>query len=306
MISVRYHLISIAGVFLALAVGVVFGSASISGRLLSGLNSDKHSLAQQVADLATQRDALDARLAGADQFGAAIGPLAVRGQLEARTVLLVTTAEATTADRDTVASLLRGAGATLTGELPLASGFTDPAKADQLRDLVIALLPAGMQLPTAADPGALAGGLLGALLLNKDDNQPKASAEVINTVLSGLAGGGFLRPGVQVNPAQLAVVLAGGDAVAGRVATIARFAVQFERSGAATVLAGRQGSAAGTGPIGAVRDDTAAAGTLSTVDDVDTSAGRVATVLALRERLGGRSGRYGTAGNAQAPAPTAG
>jgi hypothetical protein len=199
----------------------------------------------------------------------------------------------------------------VTGELPLAAGFTDPAKADQLRDLVIRLLPAGVQLPAAADPGTLAGGLLGALLLlNKDDNQPRVSAEAITVVLSGLAGGGFVRPGAEPRPAQLAVVLtggaAGGDAVADRAATIARFAVQLERSGAATVLAGRQGAAAGTGPIGVVRADPAAASMLSTVDNVDTAAGRVATVLALRERLGGRSGGYGTAGNAQAPAPTAG
>jgi hypothetical protein len=52
-----------------------------------------------------------------------------------------------------------------------------------------------------------------------------------------------------------------------------------------------------------VRADTSATSILSTVDNVDTAAGRVVTLLALREQLDGASGRYGIAGNAQGPAP---
>jgi hypothetical protein len=39
------------------------------------------------------------------------------------------------------------------------------------------------------------------------------------------------------------------------------------------------------------------------VDNVDKAAGRIATILALREQLDGAAGRYGIAGNAQGPAP---
>lgn len=66
------------------------------------------------------------------------------------------------------------------------------------------------------------------------------------------------------------------------------------------------GSADGSGPIGVVRADTSATSILSTVDNVDSAAGRVATLLALREQLDGGTGRYGIAGNAQAPAPGVG
>ncbi|MDQ4117646.1 MAG: copper transporter, partial [Actinomycetota bacterium] len=59
----------------------------------------------------------------------------------------------------------------------------------------------------------------------------------------------------------------------------------------------------GTGAVGAVRADPALAGGLSTVDDVRTGAGRVATVLALREQAGGRAGAYGSAESATAPLP---
>ena len=78
-----------------------------------------------------------------------------------------------------------------------------------------------------------------------------------------------------------------GDGAGDRAATIARFATQLDRSGAGAVLAGDDGSADGTGPIGVVRADTAATSILSTVDNVDTPAGRVVTVLALHEQLDG-------------------
>ncbi|HWM00380.1 MAG TPA: copper transporter, partial [Nocardioidaceae bacterium] len=44
MISLRYHIISIAAVFLALAVGVVLGSSTLSRTLLSGLSNDNDEL----------------------------------------------------------------------------------------------------------------------------------------------------------------------------------------------------------------------------------------------------------------------
>jgi hypothetical protein len=53
-----------------------------------------------------------------------------------------------------------------------------------------------------------------------------------------------------------------------------------------------------------IRGDTALSATVTTVDDVDTSSGRVAAVLGLVEQNGGGVGRYGLAENAQAQAPT--
>ena len=43
---------------------------------------------------------------------------------------------------------------------------------------------------------------------------------------------------------------------------------------------------------------------MTTVDDLDTSSGRLAAVLGLVEQNGGGVGRYGLAENAQAQVPT--
>jgi hypothetical protein len=308
VISLRYHVISIAAVFLALAVGVVLGSTTLSRTLLSGLSSDNGDLSRQVSDLEQQRNGLSARIKDGDGFATTIGPLAVRGLLDKRTVVLVTTVEAAPADRDGLNTLVAAAGATVTGEVQLTDGFTDPAKADQLKDIVTRSLPAGVQLPTVSDPGTLAGGLLGPLLLiSRANNQPQASPAETAAALTALTDGGFVKPSHDLRPAQLAIVLTGGavrgDGAGDRAATIARFAAQVDRSGAGTVLAGGAGSADGTGAVGVARADTATTQILSTVDNVDSPAGRVVTLLALREQLEEKSGRYGTAGNAQAPAP---
>lgn len=311
MISLRYHIVSIAAAFLALAVGVVLGSTALNGSLLSGLSDQKGELAQRVSDLEAQRDGLNTQLADADSFARSVGPQAVAGQLEQRSVVLVTTADAQPADRDGLNQLIRRSGASVTGEVQLTEAFADPAKADQLRELVTRLQPAGAQFPTAGDPGTLAGALLGSVLqLNKDSTQPQASSAELGAALGGLADGGFIKPSPNVNPAQLALVLtggqAGGDGAGDKASTIARFATQLDRAGAGTVLAGGPKSANGTGPVGVARADTASTSILSTVDNINTGAGRVATVLALREQLNEAAGRYGTAGSAEAVTPGAG
>ncbi|MBV9011782.1 MAG: copper transporter [Pseudonocardiales bacterium] len=308
MISLRYHVISIAAVFLALALGVVLGSTALSGRLLSGLNSSRDELGRQVSDLQAERNALRAQLVNADTFGTAVGPRVVRGALRGRTVVLVTTADANPADRDALTGLLSSAGAIVTGELQLTDAFTDPSRSDQLSELSTRLLPAGLRLPTASDAGTLVGGLLGSLLLiNPHTGKAQATPAEATAVLAGLGDGGFVRGGQQVLPAQLVVVLTGGanrgNSSGDRAGILARFATQLDHAGAGAVLAGRSGSADGNGPIGVVRADTAAASVLSTVDDVSTAAGRVVTVLALAEQAQGRAGRYGTGGNAQAVVP---
>lgn len=308
MISLRYHIISIAAVFLALAVGVVLGSTALSGSLLSGLTSDKDELMHKASTLESERNALKAQLADADGFAGSVGTKIVSGSLDKRTVVLVTNHDAEPADRDAVKKLIEAAGAKVTGELQLTKAFADPAKSDQLSEVATRLQPSGAKFPTTGGPGTLAGSLLGhTLLLDGKSAKPQSSQAELDAALAGLADGGFVKPGENIRAAQLAVVITGGKAtgqgVGDKAATVGRFATELDKAGAGAVLAGNTSAASGTGPIGVVRADTAATDVLSTVDNVHTAAGRVVTVLALREQLEGDSGRYGTAGNAEGPAP---
>ncbi|MEU5851241.1 copper transporter [Saccharopolyspora shandongensis] len=308
MISLRYHIVSIAAVFLALAVGVLVGSTSLSGRLLAGVGDEQRSMQEQVDDLNAERTTLKAQVAAADTFGSAVAPMAVQGQLAQRSVVLIASADADDQQRDAIGQLLRAAGADVTGEVRLGQSFADPGRADQLRRVVTELLPAGVQLPTAADPGTIAGGLIGPLaLLNPQSGQPQTGDQERAAAFAGLADGGFATASPGLRPAQLAVVLTGGriesDRAGDMAATLARFAAQLDRAGQGAVLAGGVGSADGTGPVGVVRADPALASSLSTVDNLDSASGRVAIVLALREQAERQAGHYGVASSAQGPVP---
>lgn len=307
MISLRYHAISIAAVFLALAVGVFLGASGLSDRVLSAVSATRDDLSTQVDRLTTERDALLAERRSADDFAARVGPSVVRGSLAGQSVALVTVG-ATPADRDAVAALVGQAGATVTGTLELTPATTDPARADQLRDLAAQLLPSGAQLPAAADVGSLAGGLLGAVVANRN-GQPQATPDEVQSVLDGLTAAGFVAPGPTPRPGNLVVVLTGSafsGADSGDAAAVpARMATELDRAAAGVVLAGRTGSAGATGAVGVARADRTATAGLSTVDDVETGSGRVAAVLALREQLDGRAGSYGTGAKADGAAPAA-
>lgn len=292
MISLRYHAISIGAVFLALALGVLLGASGVSDRLLSAVSTERDDLGEQVRTLTGERDDLAAAGRASDEFARRVGPAAVRGLLPGQSVALVT-AGADAADRDGVVALVEQAGATVGGEVALTEAVGDPARADQLRELTAGLLPPGAQLPAASDTGSLLGGLLGGALL------PGTQPAQASAVLTGLTTAGFVRPGDVPAPSSLVLVLTGGaltgiDA-ADAAAVVTRLAAELDRGSSGAVLAGRTGSADATGSVGVARADPTVTAALSTVDDVQSGPGQVSAVLALREQLDGRSGRYGTA-----------
>uniref|UniRef100_UPI0015F0D55B copper transporter n=1 Tax=Pseudonocardia pini TaxID=2758030 RepID=UPI0015F0D55B len=206
MISLKYHAVSIAAVFLALAVGVVLGASGLSDRLLAAVSTDRDSLSTQVDTLTAERDSLLDRQAAADQFAARVGPAAVSGLLSGRSVAFVQAGGDQT-DQESVIRLIGQAGGTVTGSITLTDAVSDPARSGQLNELAASLLPAGAQLPAASDTGSLAGGLLGSVMTSKN----AATADQSGAVWTGLADAGFVQPGTAPGPADMIVVLTGGS-----------------------------------------------------------------------------------------------
>ncbi|MGW4579788.1 copper transporter [Rhodococcus aetherivorans] len=308
MISLRHHAISIAAVFLALAVGIVLGSGLLSDSVVAGLRDDRSELQGRLQDAEDRTNVLTEQLNAADGFDAAVSGRVVRDALAGRTVLMIATPDTDPADLDAVIRTVEAAGAAVTGRISLTEPFVDAAGADQLRTTVTNVVPAGVQLQTGAvDQGSLAGDLLGAVLLVEPaSGQPRSTPQERDLALSTLRGGGFVAyDDGTVEPAQTAIIVtgdggAGAEGGGNRGALLARFAAAFDSRGAGTVLAGRPGAAVGNGAVAVVRADAALSAGLSTVDTVDRESGRITTVLALQEQLAGVSGRYGTGPNAGA------
>ncbi|AYJ49875.1 copper transporter [Rhodococcus sp. P1Y] len=306
VISMRQHAISIAAIFVALAIGVVLGSGLLSSGLVSGLRDDKTDLENEVGALQDSNNQLGEQLNSADGFDSAVSARVVRDALLDRSVVVITTPDADPGDVDGVTRSIEASGAAVTGRVSLTDLFVSAASGDDLRTRLTNVVPAGVQLRTGAvDQGSLAGDLLGSvLLLNAQTAEPQSTPEELSLALETLRSGGFIAyDNGAVAPAQLAVVVTGGNSEDGdgnRGAIVARFAGGLDARGAGTVLAGRTGAANGNGPVAVVRADSALSTGVSTVDNVDREAGRITTTLALQEQLDGGAGRYGTGPNSTA------
>jgi hypothetical protein len=308
MISMRYHIVSLAAIFLALALGIVLGATKINSPLLAGLQGDNTQLSSERADLAKKNAELSDKVASDAKFAGAIGTLAVRGTLPDAHVVLITTDTADPTDRDAVLSLLSHAGAKVTAQIQVTADFSDPVRAEQLRQLAVQNLPTGSTLPESSQAGTIAGGLLADVLLTDDKGKALVTADQATAALSALSAAGFISASGPVAPGRSVIVLTGaarnGDSATSRAQTIVDMASALRQTAQGVVVTGRTGSEGTTGAIGLIRSDTAASAILSTVDDVNSDSGRIATVLALVEQNGGGVGRYGVGANAQAPVPT--
>lgn len=301
MISLRTHAISLAAVFLALAIGVALGSGLLSNTVLSGLRDDKRELQNQIDELADQKNALNEKLGAAGEFDAAMAPRMLRDALKDKAVVVFRTPDAGDDDVDALTRFVADAGATVSGTISLTQQFVDANAAEKLLSVVNSpIVPAGRQLSTEfVDQGSQAGDLLGLTLLRgKQPDAPAVDDTQRDTVLAALRETGFITYGAdRIGAADVAFVVTGGalgDDAGNQGATVARFAGGLAPHGAATVLAGRDGSASGTAAVAVTRADAGLAGAVSTIDDVGSQAGRLTMVLAAQDVLnGGRPAPYG-------------
>ncbi|AFP40119.1 hypothetical protein MSMEI_3657 [Mycolicibacterium smegmatis MC2 155] len=301
MITLRAHAISLAAVFLALAIGVALGSGLLSNTVLSGLRDDKRDLQNQIDTLTDDKNRLNQKLSAASEFDAQVASRILAGALKDKSVVVFRTPDAADGDVEAMTRYVGQAGGAVTGTVTLTQEFVDANSADKLLSVVNSpIVPAGRQLSTKfVDQGSQAGDLLGiALLIDKSPGAAPVDDSQRDTVLSALRESGFLTyENSHIGAADTALVVTGGalgEDAGNRGATVARFAAGLAPHGSGTVLVGRDGSASGTAAVAVTRSDAALTGTVSTVDDVDTSSGQITAVLALGE-LAAAGNRVSTA-----------
>ncbi len=311
MKTLRHPLLSLAAVFLALAVGVVLGARVLPGLGGAGVVGADADARQQYAALRDENTALNEKLAAAGQFDAALASRTVRDALAGKSVVLLRTPDAENDDVEGLRRLVAQAGGSVTGTIGLTSEFVEGTAGEKLRSVVNSpILPAGSQLNvTLGDPASQAGDLLGIVaLINRDPKIAPVDDAARETVLSALRDTGFLTVDTSgaatIGAADTAVVVTGGglaDDAGNQGTTVARLAAGLAPHGSGTVLAGREGSAGGVSAVALVRADAALGNLVSTVDDIGTPSGRITTVLALQAMIGGAPpGRYGVGQGAAA------
>ena len=308
MIDFRYHLVSIVAIFLALATGIALGSgplgAELNDRLLGQVNQDKETVAAQRIELALaerERRFNDAFAEGVDE------PV-LDGLLDGSTVTVFSLPGANSTTVAAVIEELQVAGASVVGEVGVTSALLDPANRTTAQNLATQVLDGVEGVPTVAEAGsyevvgyAIAHGLLTTELTGTPVD---AKSQEIQSAFAGAdyltyEGGEVQRRG------GLAVLVAsaperGADRAQGEV--LAAMLDSMDAKSAGIVLAGPLNSAEGDGLLNSLLLHDAA-NHVSTVDMVDTSAGRVVTVMALAEQAAESSGHYGAGDGADQVLP---
>jgi hypothetical protein len=307
VINFRYHVVSLTAVFLALAVGLVLGTAALNGPVADKINSQVNGLRNTNGQLRDQVSELKTRAASQNEFVNEVAPTLLAGRLAGRSVLVLSGPTADTDDRDRVVAMLKTAGATVTGQVQLTKDYTDPTKDAALQDLVAQVTPPGVTtLPNDGVGVDTASALLATVLLANKAQLTTANRTLIVEAYERL--GVIDRDGQIADGPPSAVVIVTGEPATGTDADARNSAFlaavkQFDVVAAQMVLAAP--TAAGSGnPVAAVRDDGTLAKTISTVDGVSLAEGQVATAMALAEQFTGQVGHYGTGKSATARIPT--
>lgn len=307
MMSFRYHMVAVTAVLVALAVGLVLGTAALHSTR-SDRRQDRTGAAGTSAEHYRGRiDRLSGQADRHEDFDRAMAPRLLAGALAKRTVVVVSLP---TADPDQVAGtekMLDQAGATLTGEVHLTARFTDPSHRDALGDLASTKLPVDIHatVPDDADGVTASTAVLAAVLMT---GRHRVSKDSQTTVLTAYSTGGSLSVDKPVHGRAESMIVVAGTPATGRTATqrnSSQLAAvrQFGKSGT-TLLAGPGASGRGN-VIAATRHDESTAAAVSTVDTLGLVQGRITAVLALARQLHGGVGHYGHGAGATDRLPAA-
>ena len=314
MIDFRYHLVSIIAVFLALAIGIVVGTAALNGPIQDGLRSNISRLTDDKRALESDVQQLRGQVAAADEFATALAPELVGGTLEDQRVLLVTT-QGTPGDlAERIRPLLADAGATVTGQLEVLPALAQPEQRQLLEDVVAQVVPAGVELPDG-EPVERAAAELAAVLTTGPDAEEVDAGEA-QAVIAAFEEAELVdfspEPGAEdaLTSATLVLVLAPPGPEQSpdteqqqQLEALVTAAAAFDERSRGVVVAGPATSAGDGGLVAALREQSTVSAEVSTVDNADRGIGRVAAVLALVEQAADGVGQYGAGPGSSAPLP---
>ncbi len=316
MIDFRYHLVSLASVLIALAVGIVLGAGPLNSGILESVNSEVKTLRQDKTDLRAQLDAATKSVGVHQSFESSRLPAMVAARLSGRTVVLVTLPGAPTGVVSTTEDTLAAAGAVVSGRIAVTSAYVDPAPsavaartalATQV-DTVLAM-PAG-SAPAGTLDAAVAACLADRTITGSDGVTFEPTAQARTQAWQLLRDAGLVDRSLPEQVATAAVVV-GGPAVdastdAGAAAdAFAGLAGALDSRADGAVLAEdlTAGDTAVVSPVASARSDSSLRRSVSTVDDAGTTIGQVSIVDALAEQLAGKVGQYGNLAGATRPYP---
>ncbi len=305
MINLRYHIVSLVAVFLALAIGIVVGSTVLKEGTVGVLRTTSNQLIRESKQARDENSALRGQLNAYKTFGDAVLPDLAKDRLKGRSAVLLDTDRVDDPTRNAVQDAIKAAGADVDGRVTFSSDRLGLA-AQGDRDSLNALLGTDLADPDTlrrsladrlagrlTNPGRLprGGDRARDLLTGLDDAKFLADMRLADkamqdgTVAFPRAGSMFVIIGPTGNPTPL-------DPLTFLVPLADRLSVRAAPVPVAGVEAAAPG---GTSWVEKLRGARGVPDRVSTVDDVDLPYGQLALDEALQRGWQSQpAGHYGT------------
>ncbi|MCW3843843.1 copper transporter [Micromonospora yasonensis] len=303
MINFRYHVVSLTAVFLALAIGLVVGTAALNGPVADSLKENVNGLRKDNSQMRQTVNSLQKELDMEEDFAAEMAQVYLPGKLAGRRVLVLSLPSGRD-HTEGVVKMLRLAGASVTGRIDIQDKFINPDSNNNLLELASGNQIAG--LPGNGHGVETSSALLASFLMDRPQGSPAVTDAERRTVLQSYATAGYLTPEDKVSGAAEAVVLVTGQPYVDKDSgkkdeSVVKIAEQFDKNGA--IVVGGMGSAGGN-VVAVVRGDPVLSQTISTVDNANTVQGQLVTTLALVQQVTEKkAGQYGVGDNAASLLP---
>jgi len=307
VINFRYHVVSLTAVFLALAIGLVVGTAALNGPVADSLSDNVNALRKDNQQLRETVNSLQEEVNREEDFVAEAAPILLADRLADRRILVL----CTPSGRDHVEGMIEAlgmAGATVTGRLDVQDKFVNPDNSVELLELAVAA--AQPTVPTTGLPGNSDGvetssALLASALLDRRQGVPVAPAD-LKAVLDAYGDAGYVTVEEAITgPAEAVVVVSGQPYVdrdaAKKDASVVTMVVQFDRISPVVVA----GTGTGDGNlVAAVRGDPTLGKSISTVDNANTATGQMVAALATADQVTqSKAGHFGLGAGANSLMP---
>jgi len=303
VINLRYHIVSLVAVFLALAIGVVVGSTALKEGTVSVLRATSNKLISESQAERTLNQQLQGEVNGYREFGTAVLPSLVRFRLKDQAVVVLDTDRVDDKTRKPVEDAIKAAGGNVEGRVTFASDRlslaaegdrtalaallqTDQSDPEGLRQDLVAKLAERLTTPARLPQGGVAQArdAITGLQRAKFLADLRADKAVQNgTVPFPRAGSMFVIIGPTDNPTLLDPKL-----------FLVPLAQRLSGRGGTPVVGVEAAAPGAPSWVEVLRDDKDLTDRVSTVDDVDRVPGQFALVEALARRLRSEpTGQYG-------------
>lgn len=302
MINLRYHIVSLVAVFLALALGMVVGGTVLNegtGRAQRAFSELLRKTSQQTQ---AENTTLRSQVAHYQDFGERVLPELARDKLKGRSVVLVDTDRVDDGTRTGVIDAVQAAGATVDGRLTFSSDRVNlAAQGDRTKLGQVLGLSTG-------DPDALRTAMIEQFTarLTTPAKLPKGDQEWPRDMITALSDAKFfadlnlpgpVRDGRELFPKAGSLFVIIGPTDGSTTPPPKSFLVPLaDRLSARSVapVAGVESQTGVSSWVQTLRGDKDVIRRVSSVDDVDAAYGQIALVDAFALQLANQQpGQYG-------------